>query len=291
MVPTRTSLVRAAKGVVQLSSRTSGRLNSGRRMLPSFVIMGAQRAGTTSLYQSLSAHPLVAPAVLHKEVHYFDVNYTRGIRWYRAHFPVEGKSRRAANRQHGRDPLAGEASPYYMFHPHAPSRIARDLPGVKLLVLLRDPVERAISAHVHESAMGFETESFETAVELEPERLAGETERMLADPTYNSYSHQHHAYVTRGQYVEQLEHLFTIFDRDSILILESTAFFRRPEQEYARVLDFLGLPRWQPAAFEKHNARPRTGDPGPVAKRLYKHYEPYDERLATLLGEVPSWRQ
>jgi hypothetical protein len=290
-VPSRTSLVRAAKGVVQLSSRTTGRLNSGRRMLPSFVIMGAQRAGTTSLYQALSLHPLVAPAVLHKEVHYFDVSYGRGMGWYRAHFPVEAKARRAAQRDFGRDPLAGEASPYYMFHPHAPARIARDIPGVKLIVLLRDPVERAISAHAHESALGFETEpDFERAVELEPIRLEGELERMLQDPSYNSYSHQHHAYVTRGQYIEQLDRLRKIFGDDQLLVLESHAFFTSPAEEFAKVLDYLGLPQWQPNAFERHNARPRSGTPDGIVKRLYDHYEPYDERLAEFLGEVPSWR-
>jgi hypothetical protein len=178
-----------------------------------------------------------------------------------------------------------------MFHPHAPARIARDIPGAKLIVLLRDPVERAISAHTHEFALGFETEpDFERAVELEPTRLAGEVERMLQDPSYNSYSHQHHAYVTRGQYIEQLENLRKIFPADQLLTLQSSAFFASPEAEFAKVLDFLGLPQWQPNSFERHNARPRSGDPGGIVQRLYDHYEPYDERLADFLGEVPSWR-
>ena len=98
-----------------------------------------------------------------------------------------------------------ESSPYYMFHPLAAGRIARDLPGVKLLVLVRDPVERAYSAHAHELARGFETEPFERALELEDERLGGEAERITADPAYLSHSQQHHAYVARGQYADQLE--------------------------------------------------------------------------------------
>lgn len=77
-------------------------------------------------------------------------------------------------------------------------RISRDLPGVKLLVLLRDPVERAYSGHAHEISLGFETEPFERALELEPGRLEGEVERILAGPAYISRSHQHHAYHARG---------------------------------------------------------------------------------------------
>ena len=94
-----------------------------------------------------------------------------------------------------------------MFHPLAGERIRRDLPGVKLLVLVRDPVERAYSAHAHELARGYETEPFERALELEDQRLAGEAERIVAQPGYLSHSHQHHAYLARGRYADQLERL------------------------------------------------------------------------------------
>ena len=181
---------------VHVVSVTAGRLTSRARMLPGFLIVGAQRCGTTSMYRTLSQHPAVLKAVLHKGVHYFDMNYERGMSWYRAHFPLQPRD------QPG--PQAFESSPYYLFHPLAAERIARDLPGVRLLVLVRDPVERAYSAHAHETARGFETEPFERALELETTRLAGEEERMAADPGYVSLSHQHHAYCARGRYAEQL---------------------------------------------------------------------------------------
>ena len=91
-----------------------------------------------------------------------------------------------------------------MYHPLAAGRIGRDLPGVKVLVLLRDPVERAYSAYKHEFARGFETETFERALELEDARVQPELERMIADPTYQSDSYRHHSYRRRGQYAEQL---------------------------------------------------------------------------------------
>lgn len=269
-------------------TRTAGRLTAGTRMTPDFLMMGTQRGGTTSLFRALAAHPLTAPPNYHKGVHYFDVNYHRGMGWYRGHFPVRAVTERRAE---GTRPQAFESAGYYMHHPSAPERIAGDLPGVKLVVLLRDPVERAFSAHKHELARGFETEpSFERAVELEPERLAGEIERIKAEPTYLSHSHRHHAYLDRGHYAEQLEVLFRLFGRDRVHVEFSEDFFGDPEPAFGKILDFLGLPQWRPDSFDRHNARP--GDmPDAMRRRLREYFDPHDEKLAALLGTVPAWKR
>src|SRR6185312_14166024 len=129
------------KRVVHLGSRSYGRLTAPARMTPSFLICGGQRCGTTSLYRALAAHPAVLKAVLHKGVHYFDTSYHRGMGWYRAHFPLQRSGDRIAQK-HGVPAQTFESSPYYMYHPQAASRIAEDLPAAKLVVLVRDPVER-----------------------------------------------------------------------------------------------------------------------------------------------------
>ncbi|MFC7647665.1 sulfotransferase domain-containing protein [Streptosporangium lutulentum] len=173
----------ALKCSVHTMSRAAGRLTARSRILPSFLIVGAQRCGTTSLYRALSQHPLMLKPVLHKGVHYFDMAYDQGLSWYRAHFPLRPRVSRLSYR-YGYRPQAFESSPYYLFHPLASARIAWDLPGVKLIVLTRDPVERAFSAHAHELARGFETEtSFARAVELEEERLAGAADDLCVSPT------------------------------------------------------------------------------------------------------------
>ena len=133
------------KRVVHLGSRSYGRLTAPARMTPSFLICGGQRCGTTSLYRALAAHPVVLKAVLHKGVHYFDVGYHNGLRWYRGHFPLQRRAERV-RAEFGVPAQTFESSPYYMYHPQAAARIARDLPGTKLIVLVRDPVERAYSA-------------------------------------------------------------------------------------------------------------------------------------------------
>jgi Sulfotransferase domain len=258
-------------------------MTSPARMLPGFLIVGAQRCGTTSMYRTLSQHPDVRKAVLHKGVHYFDLNYDRGLRWYRAHFPLRAGSPAA---------LTFESSPYYLFHPLSAGRIARDLPGVKLVVLVRDPVERAYSAHAHELARGFETAGFAEAIEREPQRLRGEAERMTADPGYLSFSHQHHAYLARGRYAEQLGRLERLFGADRICVVDSGDFFAEPEPAYDRVLGFLGLRQAGYPQFEQHNARPRPAPmPPELRERLSAHFEPFDRQLARWLDATPSWHR
>jgi hypothetical protein len=279
-------LQRAAR---QVTTRF-GQLTAGARMTPSFLIVGAQRCGTTSMYKTLSANPAVLPAVLHKGVHYFDTGYGRGMGWYRGHFPLEATARRVEKRT-GVRPITGESSPYYMFHPLAGERIAADLPGVRLLVLLRDPVERAYSAHAHELARGFETEPFERALQLEEERTAGEEERLIGDPAYRSYHHQHNAYTARGRYAEQLARLEKAVGRDRLHVVDSGDLFTDPGPVFDGIMQFLGLPPWRPASFKQHNARPRTTMPDELRDRLSAYFEPHDERLAAWLGRTPSWRR
>jgi hypothetical protein len=272
------------------ASRTFGRFTAGRRMLPTFLISGAQRCGTTSMYKTLSEHPQVLPAVLHKGVHYFDTNFGRGLDWYKGHFPTEATAARAAQTA-GQRIITGESSPYYMFHPLAAQRIAADLPDAKLIVLLRDPVERAYSAHTHEQARGFEPEPFERALELEESRIAGEEERLLADPTYRSYHHQHNAYLTRGHYVDYLERLEKVVGRERMFVIDSGDLFTDADPIFDGLVSFLNLPVWRPANFGKHNARPRMDMSPALRTRLDDHFAPYDERLAAWLGRTPSWRR
>jgi hypothetical protein len=278
-------LKRAAQSVAVMA----GRMTWPARTLPAFLIVGAQRCGTTSMYRALSQHPLVLKAFLHKGVHFFDENYRRGLGWYQGHFPLRAHARQAG-RSAGAMAMTFESSPYYMFHPLAAERIARDLPGVKLLVLVRDPVERAYSAHAHELARGYETEPFERALELESSRLAGEAERIMAEPAYLSHSHQHHAYRARGHYIEQIDRLERLFGREQMHVLDAAAFWADPEPSFRAVLGFLGLPYHSGIAFERHNSRPRSPMPETVRKELEEHFRPYDERLATWLGEKLSWR-
>jgi hypothetical protein len=233
----------------------------------------------------LSEHPQVARPTVNKGTGYFDVHYDRGSRWYRGHFPLAYRARRT----HGPGVVTFESSGYYLFHPLAASRIARDLPDVRVVVLVRDPVERAYSAHRHELARGFESEPFEVAIELEEERTAGEVERILADPSYESFHHRHHSYLARSRYSEQIDRFLAELGPDRVCILDAGALFEDPAAEFERLRSWLGLAEWEPGKVEQWNARPGTPLPGEVDARLRRHFEPYDARLAEQMGRTPSW--
>ena len=208
-----------------------GAATSHWRLEPSFMVIGGQRCGTTSIFKSLAEHPQVLRPPTDKGTDYYTLHYNRGMSWYRSRMPTAATARGAA-RTYG-SPQAFEACTYYLFHPFAAERIAKDFPDIKLVAMLRDPVERAYSAYKHEFARGFEREpDFMRALELEDERLAGEVDRMRADPTYESHAHRHQAYRHRGQFAEQLDRYYHHFDRRNIHVMSSEAFFADPGAEY-----------------------------------------------------------
>ncbi len=265
-------------------------LSAGSRPLPDFLIVGAQRSGTTSLYRYLLAHPQALPASPSKGVHYFDKHHGRSLRWYRAHFPTES-ARRSREARFGAPVVAGEGSPYYLFHPHGPARAAAAVPQARIIAMLRDPVERAYSHYQQEYARGFEDAgTFERALELEPARLAGERERMLAEPDYDSYELQHHSYMARGEYVGQVMAWREHFPEDRVLVICAERFFSDPAATYAEVLRFLGLPDPPEApSFKAYNARPSQGMAAETRARLVAHFAEPNRRLEEYLRTTMGW--
>jgi len=171
------------------------RATARARLRPNFLVIGAQKGGTTALYRYLREHPAVLCATP-KEVHYFNVEYQRSPGWYLAHFPLTTRGA-AVRRRLGVRPAVGEVTPAYLFHPRVPERVHAFDPGLKLVAVLRDPVERAYSQYQMQLRGGTETRSFEYALEREVEEWPRELERLLADPTYVSPSGLQRSYVAR----------------------------------------------------------------------------------------------
>lgn len=249
--------------------------------------MGASRSGTTSLFRALSDHPQVLRPAVNKGVRYFDLNYGRPWRWYLGHFPLRTTAEARGTRT-GRA-LTFEASGYYLFHPFAAERIARHLPQVRVVAMVRDPVDRAYSGWKHESARGFEWETFDRALELEDERLLGEVDRIARDLTYRSFCHWHHSHRSRGEYASQVQRMLEVVPRERLHVVPSESFFEQPEREYRALLDFLDLPMYQPASFERHNARPSTPMSGRLRSALAEHYAEGNGQLEAILGRQLPW--
>lgn len=283
-----TRVVTVAKPMIRRGVTALGRLTASQRMPPSFLLVGAQRCGTTSLYRALISHPNVVRPLMTKGVNYFDTNYQCGMNWYLGYFPTRFVARRYSpcDREF---PEIFEASGYYMFHPYAAARIAEALPSVRIVAMVRDPVQRAYSAYKHELARGFETESFERALQLEDQRIQPELAKMLGDEDYQSDVYRHQAYRRRGHYAEQLQAFITLLGRNQVHIVESERFFTQPEAEYSRLLNFLHLPIEMPQSFERFNARPGSNLSPDIELGLRKHFEPHDVALGKLLDRAPAW--
>ncbi len=273
---------------LRLATRTR---TAGLRTVPDVLVLGAQRSGTSSLYKYLGRHPNVAPS-LRKEIQYFSVDYPRGERWYRAHFPL-GVRRWAAGVL--RHPFVTfEATPDYLFDPRAPQRAHALVPDAKLIAMLRDPAERAVSHYHHSVRAGLEDLDIESALRAEKSRLDGEVERALADPAYPALALRRFSYVARGRYAEQIERWLDHYPKEQLLVLRSEELFSRPAATFERILDFLELPVWQPPEFRNYSYRggsdPDYPPPPPaVADFLDAELRAPNERLVELLGEEFRW--
>ena len=207
--------------------------SDGRMVLPNFIICGTQRGGTTALYHYLKMHPEVYMSVK-KEVHFFDLNFHRGVEWY---------SRFFSGARYGSYKAVGEASPLYMYLEEVPERIHSLLPEAKLIFILRHPVDRAYSHYWHEVKLGFEHLSFEEAVEREEERLkAG-----------SLFARQHYSYLDRGRYAAQLERYRKYFSKDQMLILINRDLRENTLATLQKVSEFLGIDPgfWANVSLEK----------------------------------------
>lgn len=283
----RRTLPAPLRGIARDAYVRASLLTAARRVEPDFILVGGQRCGTTSLFRAFEQHPQIERPTLNKGINFFDLNYHRGSRWYRAHFPLDRSVRR--NTGQGERAAVFEASGYYMFHPLAPQRICRDLPKVKIVAMLRDPVERAFSAWKHERARGFDTVSFEEALETEEVRTGGERERMLADPEYQSFAYRHFSYAARGDYAPQLREFYSCLPAPQIHVIYSEDFFADAEREFARLTDFLGIGDSDGIIFKQHNARPSDPMPGRSREVLSGRYEGQVDELETLIGRRPPW--
>ena len=255
-------------GIIHTIKNHIEKLTISKRMLPSFLIIGCMKGGTTSLYNYLCQHPSIVPAQK-KEIHFFDLNVSKGIDWYRQYFPPISH---ASNK----NIITGEATPSYLFHPEAARNTARLLPHTKIIILLRNPVTRAWSHYHHAVRRGHDCLPFMEAVAYEQDRVQNGGFRW-------------HSYLSRGLYRPQLERWLEVFPRNQILILETEEFFQNPSMVTNRVFQFLDLPQYHHLDLSHHN----TGTYQPLNDTdradLQAFFEPYNRALVQYLHRDFSW--
>ncbi len=282
---------RAVRDVANHVTRTYGVASAHWRPYPDFLIVGTKRGGTTSLWNYLLDHDQVLPMFpaprLRKSSDYFFVNLHRSDRWYRSHFHTVPYRRRRADEVG--TVVTGEASPYYMYGPHIPAHIARIMPQVRLIVLLRDPVNRAYGHYQERVKEGTEDLSFSAALEAEPQRLAVDEQRRQNDPTYYSRAHDLFSYRDRGIYLPQLQRLAEHFPADQLLVVRSEDLYTDPQTVYDDVARFLGIRPRPLRDARQHNYIPRSPIDPEVAATLRAFYQPHNRRLFEYLGRDLGW--
>ena len=197
--------------------------------LPTFLCVGAQKAGTTTLHSLLGLHPMIFLPP-RKEIHYFSLHYTMGLEWYGKFFGSAKPNQ-----------LRGEITPYYLFHPYVAERIAQDLGTVRIIILLRDPVARTLSHYSHACRLGFEDLSLEEALNAESNRLAG-ADAVLKTIGGRHQQHQECSYLSRSLYRDQVKRYWKCFGKDNVLVRTCESMFASPWIFLEGVFAFLGLP-------------------------------------------------
>jgi hypothetical protein len=262
------------------------RLTAWARLRPTYLVIGAQKSGTTSLHDYLAEHPAVLSSAA-KEVQYFHRYYKKGELWYRSRFPLALHAARV-RRKVGMRPAIGEASPDYLFDPRAPARVHAFDPGMKLIAVLRDPVERAYSQWRMEQRRGNETRSFEEALDREEAELEDELTRLRQTNGYLDAPFRM-SYVARGRYAEQLERWLAFFPREQLLVLVSDELRADPAEAMDRAWSFLGLPEWRSERYRLRGVQGEETMASETRERLARTFAPHNKRLEALLGRELHW--
>ncbi len=274
-------------------------MRAGYHTRPSFLIIGAQKSGTSALHSYLSRYPGIVPAS-RKEIHFFDQDlaYSRGVRWYHGHFPLPHRL--------GRHAVTFEATPSYLYRRKVPERILSYEPQMKLVVLLRDPVQRAYSQwNMYRLMFADRSGAFDVTRRASPavrewadqmlprqafhefEQAVQEEMAIMADDTESPPD-----YLRRGLYYGQLLRYFGYFGRDQIFVAESKELRDDPERVLNGIIDFLGMPSydWRSQLLTMVHVRQYEQKmTNQMESFLRQFYRPHNDQLYELLGREYAW--
>lgn len=271
------------KKLVSQSLKIGRILTSPIRRMPDFLIIGAQKCGTTSLFNYLVQHPDIGEPH-RKEISYFSYKFCRGSSWYKSFFPIfiPGLKQDFL--------ITGEATTEYICYPNSAKRVAQAMPNLKLITLLRNPVDRAYSHYHHTKRMGMESLSFEEAITKEDERVSRYKKKILEDKNYYHINYHYYTYLSRGIYADQIKDWPQLFNQEQILVLKSEDFFNRPSKTFKQVLEFLELPSWEPKQYKQLNSNSyQNMIDSQTREKLVDYYKPHNERLYQLLDMNFGW--
>ena len=266
------------------NQRFVGNITSPIRILPDFLIAGFNRSGTHSLFEYIGQHPNIKNAS-RREIHYFTLSYWRGLNWYKSYFPTKIYKKQFENKNRTKL-LTGEATPHYIFHPLAIKRIKQLLPNVKLIIILRNPIDNAYSHYQHYKIAGIEKDTFEEAIKQDKQRYK------ILEHLYNSDQVKEHSltqvkmpYVSYATYVNHIKRLLQIFPRKQILFIKNTELNENPQVVLKHIFDFLEIKQEKIKDLKKHNIGKYENMKSKTRYELSEYF-----KLASIFLDVSGFR-
>ena len=248
------------------------------RTLPDFMVIGAVRSGTTSLYHYLDQHPSIVKSA-YDELGYFDSNYELGINWYKSLFPTIFQKRKLEKKT-GKFKTY-DVTPFYIYNDKVPKRIYRILPKIKLIAVLRNPVDRSYSNYF----LGSQKKRFEVIIENEKKII----ENIDRNNKEVYYKFVHSSILARGFYAEQLERWYEVFPKEQILIIKSEELASETNKVMNKIFHFLGLDDCNIHDSSKKNKIVYEPMRKETRLNLTEYFRPYNKKLYSLTGIDFGW--
>ncbi|MEH2236063.1 tetratricopeptide repeat-containing sulfotransferase family protein [Nostoc sp.] len=261
-----------------------------QKLPPSFIIPGFIRCGTTSLYSYLSTHPQVLPAI-DKELLFFSNFFEQSIDYYLAHFPSISNSTNY---------ITGEATPIYINDSRIAKKIFALFPKIKFIILLRNPIDRAISSYYHQHQASCEYKLTQSSITETIGKIPTVINKwfnlLFYEPSLllEAYQTEYINYLLLPDllgslYIYYLKEWMTIFPREQFLILKSGDLFENSSATMKQVYSFLNLPDYQVPKYSNHNPGSYPPIPDNLRRQLVEFFHPYNQQLEEYLGMKFNW--
>jgi hypothetical protein len=260
---------------------------SSIRILPDFIIIGSSKSGTWAIHNYLLQHPDIDYSA--RNIHFFEYAYSNKISWYKSHFPTK-LYKSLVESIHKRKCLMSEHTSTYLHHPLIPQRVKDGIPDVKLIVSLRNPIDRAYSNYHMFVRIGTEKRTFEDAVFSELKRIEIIKENdnfQIKNPNFSNCVESN--YLRHGTYVDKLENWLKSFRREQFCIVENKDLSKNPQQVLDKIFEFLNVPHFKLRQEERWNVGEYKKMKESTRKTLQDFFKPYNERLYKLLSQNFSW--
>lgn len=252
------------------------------RVLPDFFVVGVVRSGTTSLYYYLDQHPCVMKSA-YDELGFFDSNFDLGWNWYKSLFPTIMQKKKIEKRN-GKF-LTFDDTPFYVYNSTVVKRIKRDFPDAKIIVIFRNPIDRAYSNYFLGVNGGKEKRKFDDLIEEEMILINRRNKQVLFDETLSE------TYLGRGLYAEQLKVWFSEFPKDSVKIIKSEEFAENTQDIMKDLFQFLDLPEYKISNIEKKNVTKYPPMKKETREKLEEFFRSHNKELYNMLGKDFGWEK